>query len=85
VRPPEASVARQELGYFQGISAQRVGATILAMHVARIPPGVQRQPVNLSHTEPVLAVVARNDPNEHQVVVLYDLAADALKRASAKG
>jgi uncharacterized RmlC-like cupin family protein len=39
-----------------------------------IGPGVPHQPVNLSDTEPALAVVARNDPNEQENVVLYDAA-----------
>lgn len=36
-----------------------------------IPPNVPHQPVNLSDTEEVIAVVARNDPNEQESVVLY--------------
>jgi uncharacterized RmlC-like cupin family protein len=36
-----------------------------------IPPDVPHQPVNLSDTEAVVAVVARNDPNEQESVVLY--------------
>jgi uncharacterized RmlC-like cupin family protein len=36
-----------------------------------IPPGVPHQPHNLSDTEPVRAIVARNDPNEQENVVLY--------------
>ncbi|HEY9690112.1 MAG TPA: cupin domain-containing protein [Coleofasciculaceae cyanobacterium] len=42
-----------------------------------IPPGVPHQPHNLSATEPAHALVARNDPNEQENVVLYDPAADA--------
>ncbi|MBI5686034.1 MAG: cupin domain-containing protein [Verrucomicrobia bacterium] len=37
-----------------------------------IPPDVPHQPVNMSMTEPVHAVVARNDPNEQESVMLYD-------------
>jgi uncharacterized RmlC-like cupin family protein len=37
-----------------------------------IPADVPHQPVNLSQTEEVVAVVARNDPNEQESVVLYD-------------
>jgi uncharacterized RmlC-like cupin family protein len=37
-----------------------------------IPPNVPHQPVNLSDTEEVLAVVARNDPNEQESVVIYE-------------
>jgi uncharacterized RmlC-like cupin family protein len=36
-----------------------------------IPPGVPHQPHNLSETEPAHAVVARNDANEQENVVLY--------------
>ena len=37
-----------------------------------IPPGVPHKPINLSKTEPALAIVSRNDPNEHENVVAYD-------------
>jgi uncharacterized RmlC-like cupin family protein len=37
-----------------------------------IPPGVPHKPVNMSDSEPALAIVSRNDPNEHENVVLYD-------------
>ena len=37
-----------------------------------IPPGVPHKPVNLSKTEPALAIVSRNDPNEHENVIPYD-------------
>jgi uncharacterized RmlC-like cupin family protein len=40
-----------------------------------IKPDVPHQPVNLSVTEPALAIVARNDPNEQESVVRYDLQA----------
>ena len=36
-----------------------------------IPPGVPHQPVNLSATEPAVAIVSRNDPNEMENVVMY--------------
>ena len=36
-----------------------------------IPPDLPHQPRNLSTTEPVLAIVARNDPNEQESVVHY--------------
>ncbi|HEX2261590.1 MAG TPA: cupin domain-containing protein [Candidatus Binatia bacterium] len=36
-----------------------------------IRPDVPHQPINLSATEPALAVVARNDPNEQESVVHY--------------
>lgn len=37
-----------------------------------IPAGVPHQPRNLSDTEPAQAIVARNDPNEQENVVLYN-------------
>lgn len=37
-----------------------------------IPADLPHQVRNLSHTEPVRAIVARNDPNEQESVVLYD-------------
>ncbi|MGG6270552.1 cupin domain-containing protein [Leptolyngbya sp. AN03gr2] len=37
-----------------------------------VPPGVPHQPRNLSVDEPAYALVARNDPNEQENVVLYD-------------
>ena len=37
-----------------------------------IPADVPHQPVNLSNTEPARALVARNDPNEQESVVIYD-------------
>lgn len=38
-----------------------------------IPPNVLHQPVNLSKTEPAIAIVARNDPNEQENVVLHNV------------
>lgn len=37
-----------------------------------IGANVPHQPVNLSTAEPAMAIVARNDPNEQESVVLYD-------------
>jgi uncharacterized RmlC-like cupin family protein len=37
-----------------------------------VPPGVPHQPRNLSTSEPVYALVARNDPNEQESTVLYN-------------
>jgi uncharacterized RmlC-like cupin family protein len=37
-----------------------------------IPPNVPHQPTNLSATESARAIVARNDPNEQENVVLYN-------------
>ena len=38
-----------------------------------IPPNLPHQPINLSDTEQVIAVVARNDPNEQESVVVYEV------------
>jgi uncharacterized RmlC-like cupin family protein len=38
-----------------------------------IPPNLPHQPVNLSDTEEVIAVVARNDPSEQESVVVYHI------------
>jgi uncharacterized RmlC-like cupin family protein len=37
-----------------------------------IPAGVPHQPINLSSSQPARAIVARNDANEQESVVLYD-------------
>ena len=37
-----------------------------------IPPGVPHKPINLSETESALAIVSRNDPNEHENVIAYE-------------
>jgi len=37
-----------------------------------IPPDVPHQPRNLSPTEPAMAIVARNDPNEQEHVISYE-------------
>ncbi len=37
-----------------------------------IPAGLPHQPVNLSSTQAARAIVARNDANEQESVVLYD-------------
>lgn len=42
-----------------------------------IPADVPHQPVNMSATEPAKALVARNDPNEQESVVVYDPERDA--------
>jgi len=38
-----------------------------------IPPNVPHQPRNLSQTEPAMAIVARNDPDEQESVFPYTL------------
>ena len=37
-----------------------------------IPPGLPHKPINMSNTEPALAIVSRNDPNEMENVVLIE-------------
>jgi uncharacterized RmlC-like cupin family protein len=41
------------------------------------PPGVPHQPRNLSATEPVYIITARNDPAEQEESVLYDPTIDS--------
>jgi uncharacterized RmlC-like cupin family protein len=41
-----------------------------------IPPDLPHQPVNLSQTEPAVAIVARTDPNEQESVIPYAVAAE---------
>ena len=41
-----------------------------------IPSDLPHQSINLSQTEPARAIVARNDPNEQESVVLYDPESD---------
>jgi uncharacterized RmlC-like cupin family protein len=36
-----------------------------------IPPDVPHQPFNLSDTEPAIAIVTRNDPDEQEHVLVY--------------
>jgi len=43
-----------------------------------VPPGVPHQPRNLNTSEPVYALVARNDSSEQETTVLYDPAAEEL-------
>jgi len=116
IRPAGGGVARQQLGYFLGVSAETCGATGLAMHLVVVPPGTSAEPhhhdgyetaiyqlegrvetrygarleqsvvteagdflfvppgvphqaVNLSETEPAVAIIARNDANEQERVV----------------
>ena len=38
-----------------------------------IPPGVPHQPINLSDTEPALAIVSRNIASEQEPVVIYKI------------
>ena len=38
-----------------------------------IPANVPHQPINISDTEEVVAIVARNDPNEQESVIPYEI------------
>jgi len=116
IRPAGGGVARQQLGYFLGVSAETCGSTGLAMHLVVVPPGASAEPhhhdgyetaiyqlegrvetrygarleqsvvteagdflfvppgvphqaVNLSETEPAVAIIALNDANEQERVV----------------
>ena len=57
-----------------GVRASATAAVLafLLLDFLFIPPYVSHQPVNLSDTEPALAIVARNDANEQEHVFLYD-------------
>jgi uncharacterized RmlC-like cupin family protein len=51
-----------------------------------VPPGVPHLPVNLSPTQPCIALIARSDPNEQESVVVLpelDSVVDAELRAAA--
>jgi uncharacterized RmlC-like cupin family protein len=65
---------RVETRYGQGLKQSVINET---GDFIFIPPGVPHQPYNLSATEPAHAIVARNDPNEQENVVLYDPAAES--------
>ncbi len=60
---------RVETRYGQGLKQSVINE---AGDFIFIPPGVPHQPFNLDETEPAQALVARNDPNEQENVVLYD-------------
>jgi len=38
-----------------------------------IPANVPHQPINISDTDEVIAIVARNDPNEQEKVIPYEM------------
>ena len=40
-----------------------------------IPPDLPHQPINLSQDEPAIGIVARNDPNEQESVVVHEVLA----------
>jgi uncharacterized RmlC-like cupin family protein len=59
---------RVETRYGEGLKQSVVN---VAGDFLFIPPDVPHQPINLSDTEPAIAIVARNDPNEQEHVVIY--------------
>jgi len=59
---------RVETRYGEGLKKSIVN---VAGDFIFIPPDVPHQPFNLSDTEPAIAIVARNDPNEQEHVDLY--------------
>jgi uncharacterized RmlC-like cupin family protein len=59
---------RVETRYGEGLKKSVVN---VAGDFIFIPPDVPHQPFNLSDTEPAIAIVARNNPNEQEHVVLY--------------
>ncbi|WP_250124669.1 cupin domain-containing protein [Chroococcidiopsis sp. CCMEE 29] len=65
---------RAEVCYGQGLKQCRVCET---GDFVFTPPGVPHQPRNLSATEPVYVLAARNDPNEQEKVVPYDPTLDS--------
>ncbi|OWY64120.1 cupin [cyanobacterium TDX16] len=60
---------RVEVCYGQGLKQCKVCET---GDFVFTPPGVPHQPRNLSATEPVYVVAARNDPDEREKIVPYD-------------
>jgi uncharacterized RmlC-like cupin family protein len=65
---------RVETRYGRGLKQTKIAE---AGDFIFIPPGVPHQPRNLSADEPAYALVARNDPNEQENVVLYDPTLDS--------
>jgi len=58
---------RVETRYGEGLKQSVVN---VAGDFLFVPPDVPHQPINLSDTEPAIAIVARNDPNEQEHVVI---------------
>lgn len=44
IRPDHATLTRQNLPYFVGVSGETVGARGLSMHLVVIPPGARSEP-----------------------------------------
>ncbi|MER3434627.1 MAG: cupin [Leptolyngbya sp. ERB_1_1] len=60
---------RVEVHYGEGLKHSQVCE---AGDFVFTPPGVPHQPRNLSETEPVCILTARNDPDEQEKLVPYD-------------
>ena len=84
IPPGEKAVAHYHNGYetalyvIQGRAETRYGPNLEHSIISEagdflfIPPNVPHYPINLSETEQVVAVVARNDPNEQESVVVLN-------------
>jgi uncharacterized RmlC-like cupin family protein len=59
---------RVETRYGEGLKKSVVN---VAGDFIFIPPDVPHQPFNLSDTEPAIAIVTRNDPDEQEHVLVY--------------
>ena len=72
IHPHETAIyllkGRVETRYGEGLNQSMINE---AGDFIFVPPNVPHQPQNLSLTEPVHAIVARNDPDEQEKVVLY--------------
>jgi uncharacterized RmlC-like cupin family protein len=83
IPPGGRAIAHYHDGYettiyiIQGRAETKYGATLEHSSINEagdflfIPPNLPHQPINLSDTEEVIAVVARNDPNEQESVVVF--------------
>jgi uncharacterized RmlC-like cupin family protein len=60
---------RVETRYGRGLKQTKIAE---AGDFIFVPPNVPHQPRNLSPDEPAYALVARNDPNEQENIVLYN-------------
>lgn len=61
---------RAETRYGEGLSESVINE---AGDFIFIPANLPHQPVNISDTEEVIAIVARNDPNEQESVLPYKI------------
>ena len=61
---------RAETRFGEGLSESMINE---AGDFIFIPADLPHQPVNISDTEEVIAIVARNDPNEQESVIPYEI------------